>query len=34
VLRVQYIFFNDPAVTGVKPWQGHDDHMHVRFYEP
>jgi peptidoglycan hydrolase-like protein with peptidoglycan-binding domain len=34
VLRVEYIFFNDPAVTGVKPWAGHDDHLHVRFYAP
>ena len=34
VLRVEYIFFNDPSVTGVKPWAGHDDHLHVRFYAP
>jgi hypothetical protein len=32
VARVQYIFFNDPAVTGVRPWPGHDNHLHVRFY--
>jgi peptidoglycan hydrolase-like protein with peptidoglycan-binding domain len=34
VLRVQYIFFNDPAVTSVRPWPGHDNHLHVRFYAP
>ena len=32
VARVQYVFFNDPSVTGVKPWPGHDNHLHVRFY--
>jgi hypothetical protein len=31
VLPVQLILFNDPHVTGVRPWQGHDDHLHVRF---
>jgi hypothetical protein len=31
VLAVKYIFFNDPAVKGVQPWKGHDDHLHVRF---
>jgi Penicillin-insensitive murein endopeptidase len=31
VLAVQYIFFNDPAIRGVRPWPGHDDHLHVRF---
>lgn len=34
VLRVQYIFFNDPQVTGVQTWPNHDDHLHVRFYAP
>jgi hypothetical protein len=34
VLRVQYIFFNDPQASGVKPWKGHDNHLHVRFYHP
>jgi peptidoglycan hydrolase-like protein with peptidoglycan-binding domain len=34
VLRVRYIFFNDPAVTSVRPWPGHDNHLHVRFYAP
>jgi hypothetical protein len=34
ILRVQYIFFNDPAVKGVRKWPGHDNHLHVRFYPP
>ncbi|MDQ3654922.1 MAG: penicillin-insensitive murein endopeptidase [Chloroflexota bacterium] len=34
VLRVQYIFFNDPSVSGVRRWPNHDDHLHVRFYPP
>lgn len=34
VLRVQYIFFNDPNVTGVRKWPNHDNHLHVRFYPP
>jgi peptidoglycan hydrolase-like protein with peptidoglycan-binding domain len=34
VLRVQYIFFNDPQVTGVSKWPGHDNHLHVRFFLP
>ena len=25
------ILFNDPTIRGVKPWPGHDDHLHVRF---
>src|SRR5215203_1389189 len=29
VLPVELIFFNDPAVTGVRPWRGHDNHLHV-----
>ena len=33
-LRVQYIFFNDRAVRGVRPWPNHDDHLHVRFFPP
>jgi hypothetical protein len=32
IARVQYIFFNDPGVTGVKYWKGHHNHLHVRFY--
>lgn len=31
VLPVAFIFFNGPGVTGVKPWKGHDNHLHVRF---
>ena len=31
VASVQLIFFNDPRATGVKPWPGHDNHLHVRF---
>lgn len=34
VLRVQYIFFNDPAVSGVSTWPGHHNHLHVRFCPP
>jgi peptidoglycan hydrolase-like protein with peptidoglycan-binding domain len=34
VLRVQYIFFNDRAVTGVSEESGHDNHLHVRFFPP
>jgi hypothetical protein len=34
VLRVRFILFNDPAVKGVKPWSGHDNHLHIRFYPP
>jgi peptidoglycan hydrolase-like protein with peptidoglycan-binding domain len=31
VLPVRYIFFNGPGITGVSPWEGHDNHLHVRF---
>jgi hypothetical protein len=31
VLRVQYVFFNDCRVRGVRHWPGHDNHLHVRF---
>lgn len=34
VLPVERILFNDPHVTGVEPWQGHDDHLHVKFRHP
>ena len=34
ILRVQYIFFNDPAITSVRWSSGHDNHLHVRFYPP
>ncbi|MEP7342386.1 MAG: penicillin-insensitive murein endopeptidase [Acidobacteriota bacterium] len=34
VLPVEYIFFNDPAVTGVSNQSGHNDHLHVRFCAP
>ena len=34
VLPVQMILFNDPAVTGVKKWPNHDNHLHVRFKIP
>jgi peptidoglycan hydrolase-like protein with peptidoglycan-binding domain len=34
VLRVQYIFFNDPQARGVSKWPNHDNHLHVRFYAP
>jgi hypothetical protein len=28
---VQFILFNDPAVRGVRPARGHDNHLHIRF---
>ena len=34
VMRVRTILFNDPAVSGVQPWEGHDDHLHVSFEQP
>ena len=34
VLGVQRILFNDPAVTGVRAFLGHDDHLHVRLLPP
>ena len=34
VLKVERIYFNDPQVQGVRPWRGHDDHLHVRFCAP
>lgn len=30
-VEVKTILFNDPDVTGVEPWQGHDNHLHVSF---
>lgn len=34
VLSVQLIFFNDNAVTGVRYWKNHNNHLHVRFHLP
>ena len=34
ILRVEYIFFNDRAVSGVNSKTGHDNHLHVRFFPP
>ena len=34
VLRVEYIFFNDPQIKDVQKWPNHDDHLHVRFHPP
>lgn len=31
VLSVKLILCNDNKLKGVKPWPGHDDHLHVRF---
>jgi hypothetical protein len=31
VLSVKLILCNDNNLKGVKPWPGHDDHLHVRF---
>jgi hypothetical protein len=27
--RVRSILFNDPGIRGVRPWPGHNDHLHV-----
>jgi len=32
ILDIRTILFNDPDVTGVEPWQGHDNHLHVSFF--
>lgn len=34
VLPVRVILFNDPKVRGVRPWPGHDNHLHVSFQLP
>lgn len=34
VLKVSSILFNDPNIRGVKPYKGHDDHLHVTFMKP
>jgi hypothetical protein len=34
VIETKCIFFNDPAVKGVKPQKGHSNHLHVRFCMP
>jgi murein endopeptidase len=34
VLLVRSILFNDPLVQGVKPFSGHDNHLHVTFDAP
>ena len=31
ILPIDIILFNDRQVSGVIPFQGHDDHLHVRF---
>lgn len=31
--NLEYIFFNDSDIEGVRYWVGHDDHLHVRFKE-
>jgi murein endopeptidase len=35
IIKQQYpdaiIYFNDPNIVGVKPWPGHNDHLHVGF---
>ena len=28
--RVRSVLFNDPNISGVQPWSGHDDHLHVK----
>jgi len=32
IVEVRTILFNDPDVTGVEPWAGHDNHLHVSFF--
>lgn len=32
IVDVRVILFNDPDVTGVEPWAGHDNHLHVSFF--
>lgn len=34
ILGIRTILFNDPDLTGVEPWAGHDDHLHVSFLSP
>jgi len=34
ILRVQFIFFNDPTIRGVQHWPNHNDHLHIRFFSP
>ncbi|MEG4329964.1 penicillin-insensitive murein endopeptidase, partial [Microcoleus sp. herbarium5] len=34
ILRVKTILFNDPQITGVEFWDGHDNHLHVSFLSP
>jgi hypothetical protein len=31
--NLDYIFFNDDDIEGVREWPGHADHLHVRFKE-
>lgn len=32
IVKVRTILFNDPDVTGVEYWEGHDNHLHVSFF--
>jgi peptidoglycan hydrolase-like protein with peptidoglycan-binding domain len=34
ILGIKIILFNDPEITGVQHWPGHDDHLHVSFVSP
>jgi hypothetical protein len=31
--NLEYIFFNDKNIEGVREWPGHNNHLHVRFKE-
>lgn len=31
--NLSFIFFNDTEIEGVRFWEGHNDHLHVRFKE-
>jgi murein endopeptidase len=31
--NLDFIFFNDKEIEGVRHWEGHDNHLHVRFKE-
>jgi Putative peptidoglycan binding domain/Penicillin-insensitive murein endopeptidase len=29
--NLEFIFFNDKHIRGVRPWEGHNNHLHMRF---
>lgn len=32
ILNIRTILFNDPHITGVESWEGHDNHLHISFF--